>query len=295
VPRTIERAELIESIRRAIEEQRGFSMAKIGNTERAVLTYRLVRPTVTDARQAAVYDFTTLRNALRNSGFFAADPESLYRAVDAYVEALGRQDCIGLSQDRFAGDARLLARHGYDGCVIEYKEHEPDRSVPADDSRCYLPFFAGRRLLIVSSFAELLRERANRETFEAVWQNIGKPWFEPSSVAALEMPYGFSPSTWERYPSVLDLFAEMKERMDAMDYDVALIGTGLLGAFYAANAKTAGKIGLSLGGHLQVVFGVIGGRWRDREGWRRNYFNDAWIEMPERYRPGAGETDENYW
>jgi hypothetical protein len=53
---------------------------------------------------------------------------------------------------------------------------------------------------------------------------------------------------------------------------------------------------VSLGGAIQPLFGVLGGRWRDSRGWRRDYLNEAWIELPDRYRPGPdADTTENYW
>jgi hypothetical protein len=150
-------------------------------------------------------------------------------------------------------------------------------------------------VLLVSPFASLLRERANRATFEAVWANIGKPWFEPATVEAVELPYGFSPSTWKRYPDALALLEEVLEKIDAVTYDIALIATGGIAIPIAAALKARGKVALSLGGHLQVLFGVSGARWRGDPFWSANYFNEAWIDMPDEHKPGEGESDENYW
>ena len=52
---------------------------------------------------------------------------------------------------------------------------------------------------MVCPFADLLGERATRETFEAVWAKTGKRWFEPASVSGIELPYGFEPATQERF------------------------------------------------------------------------------------------------
>jgi hypothetical protein len=87
----------------------------------------------------------------------------------------------------------------------------------------------------------------------------------------------------------------VRDRLDALTYDAALIGAGLLGSLLAVAAKERGKVAISLGGHLQILFGVNGPRWRDRVNWRQKYFNDAWIELPASSKPGAGESDENYW
>ena len=294
-PLEIGRAQFLEELRVGLENRHGYAAGKVGNTERAVLLYPFVRERFLEPSQIRAFELALANQALRNGGVFPTDRDFLRRFSQAYGRAVTRLDCVGLVPDTHAADLRLVERHGFRGRAIPFTDQEPDRSAPSDESRCYLPFLRGRHLLIVSPFAGLLRERATRETFEAVWSKTGKSWFEPASVQALEFPYGYSPATWNRYPTALELFAEVRDRMGALTYDAALIGAGLLGNLLAAAAKESGRVAISLGGHLQILFGVNGPRWRDRVNWRRKYFNDAWIELPESAKPGAGESDENYW
>jgi hypothetical protein len=294
-PLRIERAQFLEAFHGALQNGRGYAAGKIGNTERAVLLYPLVRERFETPMQMRAYELTLANHVLRHSGVFPTDHEFLERFSREYAQAVTMLDCVGLWPDRLVEDIELVARHGFRGHAIPFIDQEPDRSFPSDDSRCYLPFLRGRHVLIVCPFAGLLRERATRETFEAVWIKTGKPWFGPASVQALELPYGYSPATWNRYPTALDLFADVRGRMETMEYDAALIGAGLLGSMLAVAAKERGRVAISLGGHLQIVFGVNGPRWRDRVNWRRKYFNEAWIDLPESSKPGAGESDENYW
>jgi hypothetical protein len=293
-PLAIDRTQFLGDLRAALETGRGYAAGKIGNTEHMVLLYPLARERLGPV-QLRAFEVALGNQTLRHSGIFPTDNAFLGRFAETYAVAVARLDCVGLWPGRLDSDPVLLARHGFRGCTIPFAEQEPDRSTPADESRCYLPFFRGRRLLIVSPFAELLCERADRETFERVWSKTGKPWFAPADVHALTLPYGYSPETWTRYATALDLFDELRERMQSLDYDVALIGAGLLGSMLAAAAKEDGNVGISLGGHLQIVFGVNGERWRNRVNWRRKYFNEAWIELPESARPGADESAENYW
>ena len=287
------REQLIDELRSALEERRGFAAGKLGNTEQAILRYPLVLRQGLDPAAIRAYDVFLANSVSRHSGIFPTSPAFLRRFVDLYVEAVASLDSIGVLS--WPGDADLLAEHRFAGRPIDFLDQEPDRSVPADQSRCYLPLFRGKRLLLVCPFAEVLRDRANRETFEAVWGGIGKPWFEPASVDALEFPYGFVAETRERYRDALVLLDEIRERIDPESFDVALIAAGGLAIPLAAALKAQGKVAISLGGHLQVLFGVLGERWRGRRNWERNYFNDAWVELPERCRPAVGESAENYW
>ncbi len=287
------REELIGAIRSALEEKQGFAAGKLGNTEHAILRYPLVLRQGLDAAGVRAYEVFLANHLSRHSGIFPTSPEFLRRFADLYVDAVGSLDSIGVMA--WPADADLLAQHGFEGRPIDFLEQEPDRSVPADQSRCYLPLLRGKRVLLVCPFAEVLRERANRETFEAVWRGIGKTWFEPASVEAVEFPYGFVPETRERYGDALELLGEIRGRIGPASFDVALIAAGGLAIPLAVGLKEHGKVAISLGGHLQVLFGVLGERWRGRRKWERNYFNDAWVELPERYRLEAGESAENYW
>jgi hypothetical protein len=178
--------------------------------------------------------------------------------------------------------------------LVRWDDQHPDRSCPSDDARCYLPHFRDRKLLLVCPFANLLRDRANQRTFEAVWSKTGKPWFHPAAVEAVELPYGYAEATRRRYGTCLDLLDAVTDEVATRDFDVALIATGGIGIPLASSLKARGKVAISLGGHLQVVFGVLGDRWRQDPDWRR-YFNDTWIDIPPRYRPEPSETGENYW
>ncbi|HEX4521312.1 MAG TPA: hypothetical protein VH063_17170 [Gaiellaceae bacterium] len=289
------KAELVAAIGEAVRSGRGYAAGKLGNTERAILQLPLIRERELDPARRRAFELAVAHKALRHSGIFPAAPAFLGQFAEVYAQAFSRLDSVGLTPDAWAQNEEVLAYYGYAGQTIHFRDQEPDRSRPGNEELCYLPLFRGRRLLLVSPFAEFLCERADRQTFEAAWAKTGKPWFEPATVEPLQIPYGWSPPTWERYETALELFADIRRELESTRYDVVLIGAGLLGSLIAVAAKEQGKIGLSLGGHLQIVFGVNGSRWRDRVTWKRDYFNDTWAEIPDRYRPAVGESHENYW
>jgi hypothetical protein len=289
------RERFVGALRDALDERRGYAAGKLGGTERALLAYPIVLERERDPRRLRAYELVLAHRALRHSGIFPARPDFLAEFAAVLAQTVRALDCVGVVNATWPKDDELFRFHRLVGEPIDYLDQEPDRSVPSDERRCYLPLLRGRRLLLVCPFAELLRERATRGTFEAVWRKTGKPWFEPAAVEAVELPYGFSRSTQEQYVTALDLLADIRGRVEARTFDVALIAAGTLGSMIAAAVKDQGRVGVSLGGHLQVLFGVTGRRWNERPEWRRRYLNDAWIELPERYRPDPAETDENYW
>lgn len=289
------RVDFLEQVRAAIVLGRGYAVGKIGHSEKTWLYYPLMLDREVAPAARVAFETAMGYHALRHSGLFPSDPAFLRRYAEFYGPTLQSLDCVGLFRQHAEMQAEILTAYRVTSLLVPYKDHEPDRSSPDDPNNCYLPALRDRKLLLVSPFARLLQARANEETFEAVWRKTGKRWFAPARVEAVEFPYGFSPDTQRRYGTVLSLLEEIQDRIAACDFDVALIGAGGLGIPLASFVKGLGKVGISLGGHIQVVFGVLGARWREKADWNERYFNPDWIDMPPQYRPLPGESAEDYW
>jgi len=194
-------------------------------------------------------------------------------------------------------ELEIIRHYQPTGDLIYYQDQEPDRSSPADETKCYLSLFAGKKLLLIAPFAHFLRSRANRETFTKVWSKTGKPWFCPSSVDSIELPYGYDTSTQKMFSDALQLLNVIQSRIADKEFDVALIAAGGLAIPIAGFVKKLGRVGISLGGHLQVLFGVNGNRWRNRESWQERYFNEWWVDLPAACKPSAVGVSDNgaYW
>jgi hypothetical protein len=294
----LSRESFLAMIRAAAEDRAGFATGKLGPSELQLLHHSILAAKA--GRESKL--FRALKShvayqGLKQMALFPPEPDFYLRYFDQYVHHLRKMDCIGVFPELIDRVRTVTAHYNLSQPLIPYLEQEPDRSTPSVESNCYLPYFRDLRILFICSFAGLLCERANQETFEAVWANTGKRWFHPARVEALEFPYGYTAETHRRYRDSSELLEEIREQMARRDFDVALIGAAGLAIPIASYAKQLGKIGISLGGHLQILTGVIGKRWRDRAGWKERYFNDAWIDMPERYRPPETDIADRgaYW
>ena len=291
------RAEFAAMVGSAIAEGRGFAAGKLGTSQQHWMVYPILRRSVRSP--LAVAEFFRSRvapHALRNAGVFPATPEFLLRYNDFYVESVRALDSVGLFLEGDEMESLVVRHYGLER-LIHFQDQEPDRAADGSAGACFLPHLRDARVLIVCPFARLLKARATAETYEAVWSKLGKRWFEPASVDALEFPYGVAASTRGRYPDAIGLLDEIRAELDRRSYDVALIGAAGLAIPLAAHAKARGKVAIDLGGHLQIVFGVVGKRWRNWSEWRERYFNAHWIDMPAHYRPeDPGVCDEGaYW
>lgn len=289
----ISRAQFVAMMRGAVEQGQGFAAGKMGGSERNILLFPTLDHDRREGRRAI--DVMMGFHGKVQTGLFPRDGDFYREFAGFYAQQVRQLDTLGLFG--WAGESRALKHYGFTFPLTYFSDQEPDRSIPEAADICYLPAFAGKKLLLISPFAPLLVERANKACFEAVWAKTGKQWFAPAQVKGITMPYGWAPETKERYGTSLALYSEFEQQMAEVDFDVALIAAGALGIPLACCAKRMGKAAISLGGHLQVLFGVAGKRWRDQAEWRDNYFTDAWIDVPPDYRPTQARLADGgaYW
>lgn len=84
----------------------------------------------------------------------------------------------------------------------------------------------------------------------------------------------------------------MKKHLKNIDFDIALIGAGAYGLFLADYCKQLGKIGIHIGGNVQLMFGIKGKRWDNQ-----NLYNESWVRPSDEEKPDGFENIEDgcYW
>lgn len=108
------------------------------------------------------------------------------------------------------------------------------------------------------------------------------------------------------YQDWFEALEAMKAQIDAIDYDVCLIGAGAYGFPLAAHVKRKGKKAVHLGGALQLLFGIRGKRWENPEygvnagipyGFYRDMMNEHWVRPNEEETPLHSKAIEGacYW
>lgn len=289
----IGREEFSALLGEALVDGCGFAAGKIGYSEQSWLMYPVLLDRGIEPLQQRAFEAAMASRSLRHAGIWPAERSFLGRFCERFAADVVELDAIGLFEDALSTEIEVLRFHRPPGALMRFVDQEPDRS-SGEASNDWLEHLRGRRVVLVCPFADLLRERANEDTYERVWESTGRPWFAPASIESVELPYGFDPATQDRFDTALDLLDAVDSRITALDYDCALIAAGGLGIPLAVRSKQRGRAAISLGGHLQVLFGVHGARWRGRAEWE-GYFNDAWIGVPEQYRPAPGLTEEDYW
>lgn len=150
------------------------------------------------------------------------------------------------------------------------------------------PFYSGmpwtehlknKKVLVISPFVETIKQQYTKK--EKIWQD---PRILPD-FQLLTLKHQHSPGIDEpsKYSDWCTMIKDIKQQMDVIDYDVVLIGTGASALPLIAHAKQKNKKGVHLGGPLQLLFGIKGGRW-DNGPIGKNFYNEHWV------RPSLDET-----
>ena len=138
-----------------------------------------------------------------------------------------------------------------------------------------------KKVLIISPFTDSIKQQIPKK--KQIWTNNLLPEFEP---IFLKFPLSYYLLSYQeriKYPKdSQNLLKSYKDILSKIDYDFAIIGTGVYGLPLATFAKQMGKIGIHLGGPLQILFGIKGGRWDNY-----NFYNEYWI------RPSGDEIPVN--
>ncbi|MDO4763882.1 MAG: hypothetical protein Q4A00_05820 [Flavobacteriaceae bacterium] len=119
------------------------------------------------------------------------------------------------------------------------------------------------------------------------------PNFELKTLKAIQTIAGEK----SEFKTWFDALESMKEQIDNIDFDIAIIGCGAYGFPLASYIKDIGKQAIHLGGVTQLLFGIKGKRW---EAWShyqelRADNGKNWIrakEIPADYKKVEGGC---YW
>jgi hypothetical protein len=274
---------LLGIIKNAVEQNTGFALGKIGFSEQFFLNHPLFMKTQPSLQKQHAYQLVANVHCLRQSGVFPSHLDFLTRFSTFYSNAVDKLDVLGLFGAPL--EKTLIHHYQFSAHLVKYRDTEPDRSIPNNTNFCYLPFFENKRVLLIAPFGHFLKERAKQSIFEDVWLNTGKPWFKPSLMDSIEFPYAYELQTQKKFGDVLNLYEYICQKIDTKDFDVALIAAGALAIPLATYIKSKKRSALSLGGHLQVLFGVKGARWKNDPEWVNQYFNESWVDMPVKYHP----------
>ena len=229
----------------------------------------------------------------RWSGFFPSTEENLMKFGELMVEDSQQVDVLG----SWLPDEQVMI----ESFRLKFEKVTLLTLEPYWAKHPWSRILEGKKVLVIHPFSSLI-EKQYAEKRKFLFENKDVlPLFELKTIQAVQSLGGTC-----AYNSWFDALDAMKAQMDAIDYDIALIGCGAYGFPLAAHAKRMGKQAVHLGGALQLLFGIRGKRWDNPEfgskskcakrGYRQ-LFNKEWIYPTDAYKPKSAEKVEGgcYW
>jgi len=265
---------IFECIKSALECGKGALIGRQGSTE---MTSILSNDTELYINTLEVY-----------SGVFAG---SIEEWAEVYKEACSEADIMA------AGWYKPLAEKEINYIkTISKAELIPLRSLePYYSSVPWSSIFSGRRVTVVSSFAESMKGQIGKDIWgdkpilpEASWSFVRSYFCPKIAQGSCEWPPEVS--CWKTAVDYLE------KEVVLTSPEIVLIGCGGLAMPLALRLKRRGIIVVVLGGAIQILFGIKGFRW---EGHLEisSYFNDSWVFPSEEEVPLDAKKIEQgcYW
>ena len=129
-----------------------------------------------------------------------------------------------------------------------------------------------KKVLVVHPFADDIESQFQHHDklfSNPIYPNFKLITYKPvQSLAAQKVEF----SDW------FEALKKMKADIDAIDFDICIVGAGAYGFHIAAHVKRSGKKAFHIGGALQLLFGIRGKRWEDP-----NYGVEVWGLKPGAY------------
>ena len=235
----------------------------------------------------------------RNAGVFPSSMDSIQKWVSATKEAFQSADILatGWYAPIIKREQTLLDNWSYKGSHIVLRGLEPYYSNP--DLR-WTNILQGQKVCVVSSFTKSMAAQVKKgeavvwpDAYGSIWPSAKWSWVNTGYAPSMSL----GRATWEDDPaSWEEAVAHVVGQVMNTGARIVLIGCGGLGMIIAGELKRRGKICIVMGGAIQVLFGIKGGRWKNHS-FISKLWNEEWVYPSVEETPGAAWAVENscYW
>lgn len=222
-----------------------------------------------------------------NAGFFPIDNGALAQFSDLTNSCIHEIDVL----------VSWLNQEGAIDCFRDVPKVRHLHLEPYWSKNPWTEVLKGKKVLVVHPFVETIRSQYEKRKYLFKDPRVLPDFQQLITIKAVQSIGGKS----ESFDTWFDALRYMENQIDQVDYDVALIGCGAYGMPLAAHCKKMGKKAVHMGGALQLLFGIKGGRWENpnycQEFDYSSLFNEYWVYPAAEERPSSADKVENacYW
>lgn len=233
------------------------------------------------------YDKYMKRALTTNAGFFPIDSDSIDSFCRLNIDCMKTADLVGVWFNRY--EDILINKYAKEAKLsLLY-----DLSSPYFSDNPWTEALEGKIVLIIHPFEDsiILQYKNNRDKLFEDLRVL--PKFKLKTLKAVQSIGGEGHPDFESWFEALEY---MQDKIKNIEFDVAIIGAGAYGLPLGAFIKSLGKTAIHLGGATQILFGIKGKRWEDRDDFQE-LFNMHWIKPDVKEIPKVHKKVENgcYW
>jgi len=261
-------------IKEKISSGSSFIASKMGSVEQSIMITRLQNNNFDSVRGGASI----------NAGITPSDDITLNYFCDRYERALANTDILG-SMDMDI-EQELIRNYAPNSKFSELRFLEPFYF-----ENPWSEMLEDKNVLIIHPFEETIINQFKKR--EVLFNNKKiLPKFNLLTIKA-EQTNGGGLNDSKPF---IDSLKIMEDKMDLLNYDIAIIGCGAYGLLLADNAKIHGKQAVHIGGGLQILFGIKGKRW-DVHPEISAMYNEHWVRPMDNEKTINFQTIEGgtYW
>lgn len=205
----------------------------------------------------------------QNAGFYPTTQDNLTHYAKYMMNHLSKTDILGISglhmenyyYQNFAPKAQIVQNWTLDPLLGQWS---------------YL--LKGKRVLVISPFAEQIEAQYKKRHLLFPNNPDILPDFDLITLKAVQ---SIADEIDPRFGNWFEALDYMKVEILKIDFDIALVGAGAYGSPLCLYIKSLGKQAIQSGGATQLLFGIIGRRWEDRE-YVKKHINEHWARPKER-------------
>jgi len=205
--------------------------------------------------------YNELNNLCFYSGFFPEDRRLIKQFRKIYFESSKQLDILSVwnYKNQFFHKISMLKKFPNIKALVPL-------DVIGNSNHLWIKALKGKKVLVVHPF---------KATIEKQYKNTDKLKILPKlkSLEVIRAVQTLAGEKDDRFETWFDALGYMKKEIDKKDFDIVILGCGAYGFPLAAYAKLKGKQAIHLGGCTQLLFGIIGKRWKERDGEKKYWIS----------------------
>jgi len=218
------------------------------------------------------------------SGFFPSTEENIQNFSDMMIEDMKLLDILGSwrMEERFLQKYYPTSKRIQLTALEPYLQKDPWTEV-----------LVGKKVLVIHPFNETIKKQYTLNRTHLFKDERILPEFQTFETIKAVQSIAGNRGAFKDWFEALE---SMKSEIDKKDFDVAIIGCGAYGFPLAAHVKRMGKKAIHVGGPTQLLFGIKGKRWVDREDFK-TIINEYFVWPDDQDKPQNSTQVEGgcYW